>query len=110
MNIYLISAFIFVLAVVVIELLSYGYATYRHPDRAEIRRKLRKIAFRSQYLNTPTDITRKTIFSEIGLLNQFLKRITFAKALQRLIYQANASFSPAFYLMLILLLAQVRQI
>ncbi|MGD9972054.1 MAG: type II secretion system F family protein [Desulfatirhabdiaceae bacterium] len=107
MNIYLVALALFFVSVIVIELVTYGYATFKNPDRAEIRRKLHKMRYRSQNLLKSTDITRKTFFSEIPFLNRFLKNISLAHTLQRLLYQANAKYSTGFYFMVMLLLGIV---
>jgi tight adherence protein B len=104
---FLVALSLFGLAVIVIELVAYGYAMLKHPDRAEVRRKLRKMTYRNLNLPQSTDITRKTIFSEIALLDRALNKATFAHTLQRMLYQANAQYSTGFYLMLMLLLGIV---
>jgi tight adherence protein B len=104
MNMFLVALSLFGVSVIIIELLAYGYTMLQHPDRAQIRRKLHKMTYKK--LNQPlsTDITRKTIFSEIEMLDKVLKKATFAHTLQRMLYQANAQYSTGFYLMLMLLL------
>lgn len=105
MNIYLVALSIFALTVIVIELVSYGYAMMKNPDRAIIRRKLRKMAYESQNFTGPTDITKKQSFSDIPFLNRVLKKIPLAHRMNRLLYQANARYSTGFYIMLMVLLA-----
>jgi tight adherence protein B len=105
MNIYLVALSIFALTVIVVELISYGYAMMKNPDRAIIRRKLRKMAYESQNFTGPTDITKKQSFSDIPFLHRLLKNIPLAHRMSRLLYQANARYSTGFYVMLMVLLA-----
>jgi len=104
MNIYLVALMIFAVMVIIIELMMYGYATIKDPDRSEIRKKLRKMAYRSHHPVELTDITRKTSYSDIGFLHRMLKNTAIAKYMQTLLYQANANYSAGFYIMLMLLL------
>jgi tight adherence protein B len=104
MNLYLMAFTIFAVSVIVIELLGYAYVTIKHPDRAQLRRKLHKLAYRSQHLNKPTDITRKNSFSDIPFLNRLLKNTSFAPKMQQLLFQANATYSTGFFIMLMVFL------
>ncbi len=103
MNIYLVALSILAISVI-LALLSYAYIILRHPDRAQIRKKLRKVTYQSQHLTELTDITRKNSFSDIPFLDRLLKNATFAHKMQRLLYQANAKYSAGFYIMLMLFL------
>lgn len=105
MNIYVVAVMIFCIAVIFIELISYGLATLKDPDRADIRKKLRKMAYRAQIQKETTDITKKMSYSDIGFLHRMLQKTTIGNKLHQLLYQANAGFSVGFYLMLMILLA-----
>lgn len=106
MNIYIIAIVIFMVSVLVIELLFYSVATVRNPDRARIRKKLKKIASSREGEELP-DLMRKRVLSEIPLLNEILLRITGIQRLDRLRYQANTNYPSGFFILLSLVLAGV---
>lgn len=100
MNIYVIAAIIFVISITVIEMFMYALRTVKNPDRSRIRKKLHKVTYNPQLSEEAQDITRKTVYSEIGILDDFLKRITLMERLQKLLYQANSKYPAGFYIIL----------
>ena len=104
MNIYLVAIIIFAVSIVVIEMLFFAARTIKNPDRARIRRKLHRLSHNSVVSEAEQDITRKTVYSEIKALNEVLRRISLMDRVHRLLYQANAKYSPGFFLILSLLL------
>ncbi len=104
MNILITGIIIFLISVFVIEMFFYSYRTIRNPDRAKIRKKLRRISSSERATQLP-DILRKRVLSEVPALNQILLRISGIQRLDRLIYQANSQYPPGFFILLSPLLA-----
>ena len=92
MNIYVVAVMIFCIAVVFIELISYGLVTLKDPDRADIRKKLRKMAYRAQIQKETTDITKKKSYSDIDFLHRLLQNTTIGNKLHQLLYQLHRNF------------------
>ena len=105
MNILILTAGIFIVAVLIIELITYSYRNVKNPDRTRIRKKLKKISSSRQIDELPVDLMRKRVLSGIPLLNQILLRITMIERLDRLIYLANARFPAGFFILLSLFFA-----
>jgi len=100
MNIYVIAVIIFIISIVVIEMLLYAVRTAKNPDRAKIRKKLRKMSYDPRLDEDTTDIQRKVVYSEINALNEVLRRITLLEKFNKLLYQSNAKYKAGFYLIL----------
>jgi tight adherence protein B len=106
MNIAIPALLIFVITVLVIEMFLYSYRLMRHPDRAVIRKKLRRI--RS---NTPVEgaldsgILRTRVFSDVPALNQLLLRVIGITRLDRLAQQANTRYPVGVFILLAIVLA-----
>jgi len=99
MNIYIAALAIFIIAVLIIELVFYGVRNARNPDRARIRRELKKISG-SKYTTDLPDLVRKRVLSNIPVLNQILLRITGIDRLDRLRYQADVQYPSGFFILL----------
>jgi len=101
MDIYVIAILIFIISIAIIELILYAARTVKNPDRARVRQKLRKITY-TPVLNEAEqqDITRKTVYSDIKVFDQVLKRITLVESLHKLLHQANAKYPAGFYIIL----------
>jgi len=104
MSIYVIAALIFIISIIVIEMLLYAFRTAKNPDRARIRKKLRKVTYNPRVSEEDQDITRKVIYSEIKAFDEVLRRITLMERLNKLIYQANAKYPAGFFITLSVLL------
>jgi hypothetical protein len=71
MNVFLVGIVIFILCLFVIELTAYAIRIIQHPDRAEIRKRLRRsVAIESE--EESPDITKKKVLSDVPLLNRIL--------------------------------------
>jgi tight adherence protein B len=103
---FLIGTFIFIMLVIVVELLIYGYKNLRSPNRAKIRKRLRKTVY-TQNDGAGTDILRKRILSEIPFLNRLLLKTPGILKLDNLISQANAKYPIGFFILLALFLSVV---
>lgn len=104
MEIFVLGAFIFVVAVVVIELLGYAVRNMRSAQRSRIRKRLRRYTFSATGAEGE-DILKKRIYSDIPWLNSLLNGVPFIHAVDRQVIQANAQYPVGFYLLLSGLLA-----
>jgi tight adherence protein B len=95
---------IFIICVIVIELVIYAVKNARSPDRAKIRKRLRKFVYVEEGLEG-SDILRKRVLSEIPFLNNLLLKIPGVKKLDNLIIKANAKFPMGFYILFAFLMA-----
>lgn len=104
MNILVVGIIIFAIAVSLIEICRFAYRTIRHSERAIIKKRLRELST-GKYGGQRPDILKRRSLSEIPLLNRILLQFSGIGRLERLLREANARFSPGFYLLLALLLA-----
>jgi tight adherence protein B len=105
MNILILTVGIFIVVVLIIELITYSYRNVKNPDRARIRKQLKKISASKQKDELPVDLMRKRVLSEVPALNKILLRITMIDRLDRLRYLANARYPAGFFILLALLFA-----
>ena len=101
---FIIGATLFIVLVIVVELLIYGYKNMRSPNRAKIRKRLRKSVY-AEDNQAGTDILRKRVLSEIPFLNRLLLKTPGILKLDNLISQANAKYPIGFFILLALFLA-----
>jgi tight adherence protein B len=101
---FIIGATLFIVLVIVVELLIYGYKNMRSPNRAKIRKRLRKSVY-AEDNQGGTDILRKRVLSEIPFLNRLLLKTPGILKLDNLISQANATYPIGFFILLALFLA-----
>jgi len=100
MNIYVIALIIFIISIVVLEMLFYAARTARDPDRTKIRKKLGKLNYNPGPDEEFQDITKKTVYSDINILDEILRQFTIMDRLNQLLYQANAKYRAGFYVVL----------
>jgi tight adherence protein B len=100
----IIGGIIFIVCVIMIELLIYAVKNARSPNRARIRKRLRKFAYVEEGMDG-SDILRKRVLSEIPFLNRLLLKIPGVLKLDNLIIKANARFPMGFYILFALLMA-----
>jgi tight adherence protein B len=103
---FIMGIIIFVLLIIVVELLIYGYRNMRSPDRAKIRKRLRKFIY-VQGGSEDSNILRKRVLSEIPFINKLLLKTPGVQKLDHLIMQANARYPMGFYILFGLFLAAV---
>lgn len=103
MNLFIIGLLLFAVAICVIELLAYSFRQMRSPQRATIRKRLRKYTYEENPANG-ADILRKRVLSEIPFVNRLLHRFAVVRSLDRLVVQANAPYTLGFYVLLFALL------
>lgn len=104
MNIYLIGMLLFAMVICIIELLRFAYRQIKSPQRSRIRKRLRKYTREANPANG-ADILRKRQLSEIPFIDRMLHGIAAIRRLDLLVIQANAPYTPGFYLLLMGFLA-----
>lgn len=102
MNLFVIGIIIFIVTVSIIELLIYTIKNYRHPDRRKIRKRLNVLSSRKGY--EPVDIVRKSVVSDVPVLNKILPNIPGIKGLKRLVLEAKAIYPASVFVLLSALL------
>jgi tight adherence protein B len=98
------TVIIFCISILILELFFYAFKTIRNPDRARIKKELRKMASQKQGEELP-DILRKKVISEVPALNELLLRISGIEYIDRLRYQASTRYSTGFFVLLSLFFA-----
>jgi tight adherence protein B len=98
------TVIIFCISILIIELLFYAFRTVRNPDRARVKKELKKMASQKYGEQLP-DILRKKVMSEVPALNEILLRISGIERLDRLRYQANTKYNTGFFILLSLFFA-----
>ena len=101
---FILGAIIFVISVIIIELLTYGYRSIRSPDRTKILKRLRKSIY-TERGQDGADIMRQRVLSEIPFLNRLLIKTPGMLKFDSLISQANAKYPIGFFILLALFLA-----
>jgi tight adherence protein B len=104
MNLFIMGLLLFIMAICVIELLTLAFRQIRSPQRAKLRKRLRKYIVEENPDNG-ADILRKRVLSEIPFLNRLLLRLSTVRRLDQLVIQSNAPYTLGFYVLLIGLLA-----
>jgi tight adherence protein B len=100
----IIGGAIFITCVIIIELLILAVKNSRSPNRARIRKRLRKFVYVEEGMEG-SDILRKRVLSEIPFLNSLLLKTPGVLKLDNLIIKANAKFPMGFYILFALLMA-----
>jgi tight adherence protein B len=99
MNVLLLAAAIFVLALFVIELVAWSIRMVRFPDRAEVRKRLKQSLIVDSEEESP-DISKKKIYSDVPFLNQALSVFPGIERLDLLMRQANVKYTMGFLILL----------
>ncbi|MFO7646057.1 MAG: type II secretion system F family protein, partial [Desulfosarcina sp.] len=103
MNIVFLGVIIFILTLFVIEFAAYALRIIRFPDRAEIRKRLRKSVL-PETADPNRDIVKKKTLSDVPFLNQVLTALPGVDRLDLLMLQANVKYTMGFFLLLSLAL------
>ena len=106
MNLYVIGAIIFFMAILIIELLTYAVKNMQSVNRAKIRKRLRKHTYAKDGTGQ-IDIVKKRVLSDIPFFNKFLFKIPGVIALDRLTIKANSTYPAGFYVLLAIFLGTV---
>ena len=106
MNIIIVGIVLFVTLVFVIEMSLYAYNIIGNPDRGKARKRLRLLSL-SRYHDEIPDIVKKRLLSEIPPFNRFLYHVPGVRPFERLIGQADSQYPPGFFILLMVILAQI---
>ena len=79
MNILFLGAAIFILSLLVLEFSFYAIRIFRHPDQAEIRKRLRR-SVTEESGNQGADIYKKRVLSDMPFLNRILYSLPGSRA------------------------------
>jgi len=95
---------IFVVSIFVIEIFFYSYRKIKSGQKKQIKKRLSKYTFIE---NESGDILKKRKLSSISFFDKFLASLTFVKAMDRLVMQANAKYPLGVYILSTFLLGAV---
>ena len=82
----------------------WGYRLIRYPQGKRMRRRLEAIGAAGGQADAKRSVLKKTVYSNIGLLDVLLRRFSFSAPLARLLSQADARYPVGFFLLLSVLL------
>ena len=99
MNILFLGAAIFILSLLVLEFSLYAIRIFRHPDQAEIRKRLRR-SVTEESGNQGADIYKKRVLSDMPFLNRILYSLPVIERLQLTMNQANLKYTLGFFILL----------
>jgi tight adherence protein B len=99
MNILFLGAAIFILSLLVLEFSLYAIRIFRHPDQAEIRKRLRR-STTEESGNQGADIYKKRVLSDMPFLNRILYSLPVIERLQLTMNQANLKYTLGFFILL----------
>ncbi len=104
MNIFVVGLIIFIMSLLVIELAFHAAHVFMHPDRGEIRKRLKRTVSEA-----PDDedgsIIKKRVLSEVPFLDRMLEFLPGIERIELAVKQANLKYSPGFFLLLSLTLS-----
>ena len=103
MHILFLGAVIFILCLLVIELTAYGIRIIQHPDRAEVRKRLKRGLAEEFDFESP-DIVKKIVLSDLPFINRVLSAVPGVDRLELLMRQANVNYTMSFFILLSLAL------
>ena len=98
MNVLLLGVIIFTFSLLVLELSLYAFRTFIHPDRAEVRRRLRQ-SIAEKGTDNGEDIYKKNALSEVPFMHSLLARLPGIDRLQLTMNQANVKFTLGFFIL-----------
>jgi len=98
MSVAFLGVFIFILALFVIELSAYAFRVIQYPDRADVRKRLKRVvAVGSE--EESLDITKKRALSDMPFLNQIFSLLPGVERLDMIMRQANVKYTVGFFLL-----------
>jgi tight adherence protein B len=103
MNVLFLGVVIFILCLFVTELTAYAIRIIQHPDRAEIRKRLRRSVAVESDSESP-NIIKKRVLSDVPFLNRVLAALPGVGRLDLLMGQANVKYTISFFILLSLAL------
>ena len=99
MHILFLGAVIFILCLLVIELTAYGIRIIQHPDRAEVRKRLKR-GLAEEFDSESPDIVKKIVLSDLPFINRVLSAVPGVDRLELLMRQANVNYTMSFFILL----------
>ena len=99
MHILFLGAVIFILCLLVIELTAYGIRIIQHPDRAEVRKRLKR-GLAEGFDSESPDIVKKIVLSDLPFINRVLSAVPGVDRLELLMRQANVNYTMSFFILL----------
>ena len=90
---------IFILTLLVIELSFYAYRMIQHPDRAEVRKRLRRSMADDGARRKARTLSKKKVLSDVPFLNQILSPLPGVDRLDLMIKQANVKYTLGFFIL-----------
>ena len=99
MDFIIVSAGIFFISLIVIELILFSYRNLEAIRRSRLKKRMRKYTFEEDSLG---EIIKKRKLSDISLLDRILNFLPLISRLDRMILQANVRQPLSFYILLIL--------
>ena len=98
MNILFLGVAIFILSLLVIELSFYAFRIIQHPDRATVRKRLRR-SVAEETANPGGDLFKKQVLSDVPFLNRILSVLPGVERLQLTMNQANLKYTLGFLIL-----------
>jgi tight adherence protein B len=98
MNILLLGVAIFILSLLVIELSFYAFRIIQHPDRAAVRKRLRR-SVAEETANPGGGLFKKQVLSDVPFLNRILSLLPGVERLQLTMNQANLKYTLGFLIL-----------
>ena len=99
MNILLLGTALFILTLFVVELCAYAVRLIQYPDRAEIRKRMRR-SLAAATEEESRDIIKKKVLSDVPFLNQLLSSLPGLERLELQMRQANVKYTVGFFILL----------
>ncbi|MFO8109765.1 MAG: type II secretion system F family protein [Thermoplasmata archaeon] len=96
MDFMIISAVIFIISLIIIELSLYSYRNMRSTQRAQLKKRLGKYTFTE---DSRGDIVKHRKLSEIKTLNRILLSSTIIRKMDQLVLQANVKYPLGVYVL-----------
>ena len=99
MSIYIVAIALFIIALLLIETVIFGFRNWKYPDRRVVKRRLAAEST-DLFQDQTVDLLRKQILSEIPAFNMLLPYLPGIRHLSWLVVKANASYTPGFFVLL----------
>ena len=103
----IVSVFLFVVSLIVIELIRYARRIYKNPDRRQIKKRLKRVTTADFEKNVAPDILKTGLPGSFLSVNRLLARFLSMDRLDMLVYQANVGVSPVIIILISICMAVV---
>ena len=102
----ILGSLIFLGLIIIIELARYGFRNIDSVRRARIKKRIKRYTYEEDK-ESPLDIVKTRVLSDISFVNTILNNMPFIRKLDQLTIQANVKQSFGFFLLLSLLISAV---